>query len=153
IKVLALPEVRKQFADLGIDVIGGTPAEFAAVIATETVQWAKLIKAMGIGVIEESGHRPPGVRAPRRRATRIPPAGPGANLWPFDRRATTKRRRIAAPERHAMNAESHQLVESVVAAFKRGEIVVVTDDDDRENEGDLFVAASMCTPEKMAFII
>src|SRR5262252_1836754 len=48
IKVLALPEVRKQFADLGIDVIGGTPAEFA----TETVQWAKLIKAMGIGVIE-----------------------------------------------------------------------------------------------------
>ena len=52
IKVLALPEVRKQFADLGIDVIGGTPAEFATVIATETVQWAKLIKAMGIGVIE-----------------------------------------------------------------------------------------------------
>jgi tripartite-type tricarboxylate transporter receptor subunit TctC len=51
-KVLALPEVRKQFADLGIDVIAGTPAEFAAVIATETVQWAKLIKAMGIGVIE-----------------------------------------------------------------------------------------------------
>jgi 3,4-dihydroxy 2-butanone 4-phosphate synthase/GTP cyclohydrolase II len=31
--------------------------------------------------------------------------------------------------------------------------VVVTDDDDRENEGDLFVAAALCTPEKMAFII
>ena len=29
----------------------------------------------------------------------------------------------------------------------------VMDDDDRENEGDLFVAASLCTPEKMAFII
>jgi 3,4-dihydroxy 2-butanone 4-phosphate synthase/GTP cyclohydrolase II len=29
----------------------------------------------------------------------------------------------------------------------------VTDDDDRENEGDLFVAAALCTPEKMAFII
>jgi 3,4-dihydroxy 2-butanone 4-phosphate synthase / GTP cyclohydrolase II len=52
-----------------------------------------------------------------------------------------------------MNPESHYLVESVVEAFRRGEIVVVTDDDDRENEGDLFVAASMCTPEKMAFII
>jgi 3,4-dihydroxy 2-butanone 4-phosphate synthase/GTP cyclohydrolase II len=52
-----------------------------------------------------------------------------------------------------MSAGSHHLVESVVAAFKAGEIVVVTDDDDRENEGDLFVAASMCTPEKMAFII
>jgi 3,4-dihydroxy 2-butanone 4-phosphate synthase/GTP cyclohydrolase II len=44
-------------------------------------------------------------------------------------------------------------VEEVAAAFGRGEIVVVADDDDRENEGDLFVAASMCTPEKMAFII
>jgi 3,4-dihydroxy 2-butanone 4-phosphate synthase/GTP cyclohydrolase II len=52
-----------------------------------------------------------------------------------------------------MTTETHQLVESVVAAFARGEIVVVADDDDRENEGDLFVAASMCTPDKMAFII
>src|SRR2546426_9738881 len=47
----------------------------------------------------------------------------------------------------------HQRVETMVAAFGKGEIVVVTDDDDRENEGDLFVAASLCTPEKMAFII
>jgi 3,4-dihydroxy 2-butanone 4-phosphate synthase/GTP cyclohydrolase II len=47
----------------------------------------------------------------------------------------------------------HQRVETVVAAFAKGDIVVVTDDDDRENEGDLFVAASLCTPEKMAFII
>jgi 3,4-dihydroxy 2-butanone 4-phosphate synthase/GTP cyclohydrolase II len=44
-------------------------------------------------------------------------------------------------------------VEAVVAAFAKGEIVVVADDDDRENEGDLFVAAALCTPEKMAFII
>src|ERR1700759_2283729 len=52
-----------------------------------------------------------------------------------------------------MSADTHQLVDDVLAAFKRGEIVVVTDDDDRENEGDLFVAASLCTPEKMAFVI
>jgi len=49
--------------------------------------------------------------------------------------------------------DDHQRVEATVAAFARGEIIVVTDDDDRENEGDLFVAASLCTPEKMAFII
>jgi 3,4-dihydroxy 2-butanone 4-phosphate synthase/GTP cyclohydrolase II len=49
--------------------------------------------------------------------------------------------------------ESYQRVDEVVAAFARGELVVVTDDDDRENEGDLFVAATLCTPEKMAFII
>ncbi len=48
---------------------------------------------------------------------------------------------------------NHQRVEGALAAFAKGEIVIVTDDDDRENEGDLFVAASLCTPEKMAFII
>jgi 3,4-dihydroxy 2-butanone 4-phosphate synthase / GTP cyclohydrolase II len=49
--------------------------------------------------------------------------------------------------------DSHSKVEAAIKAFAKGEIVVVTDDDDRENEGDLFVAASLCTPEKMAFII
>ena len=49
--------------------------------------------------------------------------------------------------------ETHQRVEAAIKAFAKGEIVAVTDDDDRENEGDLFVAASLCTPEKMAFII
>jgi 3,4-dihydroxy 2-butanone 4-phosphate synthase/GTP cyclohydrolase II len=44
-------------------------------------------------------------------------------------------------------------VERAIAAFKRGELVVVTDDDDRENEGDLFVAAQLCSPEKMAFLV
>ena len=44
-------------------------------------------------------------------------------------------------------------VTEAVEAFARGEIVIVTDDNDRENEGDLTVAASLCTPEKMAFII
>lgn len=48
---------------------------------------------------------------------------------------------------------AHQRVEAAIKAFAKGELVVVTDDDDRENEGDLFIAASLCTPEKMAFII
>jgi 3,4-dihydroxy 2-butanone 4-phosphate synthase/GTP cyclohydrolase II len=50
-------------------------------------------------------------------------------------------------------SNSHSKVDAAIKAFAKGEIVVVTDDDDRENEGDLFVAASLCTPEKMAFII
>jgi 3,4-dihydroxy 2-butanone 4-phosphate synthase / GTP cyclohydrolase II len=49
--------------------------------------------------------------------------------------------------------ETHQRVDAAIAAFARGELIVVTDDDDRENEGDLFCAASLCTPEKMAFMI
>ena len=44
-------------------------------------------------------------------------------------------------------------IQEVLQAFGRGELVVVTDDDDREGEGDLIVAASLCTTEKMAFII
>jgi 3,4-dihydroxy 2-butanone 4-phosphate synthase / GTP cyclohydrolase II len=44
-------------------------------------------------------------------------------------------------------------VRQAIEAFASGEVVVVTDDDDRENEGDLIVAAVHATPEKMAFII
>jgi tripartite-type tricarboxylate transporter receptor subunit TctC len=47
-RVLALPDVRKRFDELGMEVIGNTPAEFAAVIKVETPQWAKVIKAAGI---------------------------------------------------------------------------------------------------------
>lgn len=49
-------------------------------------------------------------------------------------------------------AMTHSIPE-VLNAFAAGEIVVVTDDDDREGEGDLIAAASLCTAEKMAFII
>lgn len=49
--------------------------------------------------------------------------------------------------------ETSQRVRAAIEAFARGEIVVVTDDDDREGEGDLIIAASLCTPEKMAFIV
>jgi 3,4-dihydroxy 2-butanone 4-phosphate synthase/GTP cyclohydrolase II len=44
-------------------------------------------------------------------------------------------------------------VREAIDAFSQGEIVVVTDDDDRENEGDLIVAAVHATPERIAFII
>lgn len=44
-------------------------------------------------------------------------------------------------------------VVDAIRAFEAGEIVVVMDDNDRENEGDLIVAAVHCTPEKMAFIV
>ncbi len=44
-------------------------------------------------------------------------------------------------------------VAEAVAAFKRGEIVVVTDDTDRENEGDLIVAAVHATAETIGFIV
>ena len=51
-----------------------------------------------------------------------------------------------------MSYDQGKIVEAL-RAFEAGEIVVVMDDDDRENEGDLIVAAVHCTMEKMAFII
>jgi 3,4-dihydroxy 2-butanone 4-phosphate synthase/GTP cyclohydrolase II len=48
---------------------------------------------------------------------------------------------------------SQTRVRKAIDVFGRGEIVVVTDDDDRENEGDLILAAVHATPDKMAFIV
>jgi len=39
-------------------------------------------------------------------------------------------------------------VQDAIAAIGRGEIVVVTDDEERENEGDLIMAAEAATPAK-----
>lgn len=44
-------------------------------------------------------------------------------------------------------------IDDVIAAIGRGEMVVLVDDEDRENEGDLIMAAQHVTPEKLAFII
>lgn len=44
-------------------------------------------------------------------------------------------------------------IEDALTAIAAGEMVVVVDDDDRENEGDLIMAASKATPEKVAFMI
>ena len=43
-------------------------------------------------------------------------------------------------------------IADVVAAIKAGEIVVLVDDEDRENEGDLVFAARFVTPEKINFL-
>jgi tripartite-type tricarboxylate transporter receptor subunit TctC len=48
VRVLALPEVRKRLQELGLDIIGNSPAEFAAVIRSEIPEWAKVIKGAGI---------------------------------------------------------------------------------------------------------
>lgn len=54
---------------------------------------------------------------------------------------------------HEETMMNQSRVAAALRAFEAGEIIVVTDDDDRENEGDLIMAASHATPEKMAFFI
>jgi len=44
-------------------------------------------------------------------------------------------------------------IEKAIAAVARGEMVIVVDDEDRENEGDLILAAEFATPEKLAFLV
>ncbi|MCL6642131.1 MAG: bifunctional 3,4-dihydroxy-2-butanone-4-phosphate synthase/GTP cyclohydrolase II [Candidatus Bipolaricaulota bacterium] len=43
-------------------------------------------------------------------------------------------------------------IEEALEALKRGEMIVVVDDEDRENEGDVVVAAQFVTPEKINFM-
>src|SRR6185503_18911902 len=49
--------------------------------------------------------------------------------------------------------ENFSTIESAIEALKRGEFVVVVDDADRENEGDLIIAAEHMTQKKMSFLL
>jgi 3,4-dihydroxy-2-butanone 4-phosphate synthase len=44
-------------------------------------------------------------------------------------------------------------IEEIVAAFARGETVIMVDDEDRENEGDLIIAAEDATPDNIGFML
>lgn len=44
-------------------------------------------------------------------------------------------------------------IDAAIATFARGEFLVVADDDDREREGDLVIAAEAITPETVAFMV
>ncbi|EXJ63969.1 3,4-dihydroxy-2-butanone 4-phosphate synthase [Cladophialophora yegresii CBS 114405] len=50
-------------------------------------------------------------------------------------------------------AKGFDSIESTIQAFRNGEFIVVLDSQDRENEGDLIIAAQDVTTEKMAFMV
>lgn len=52
-----------------------------------------------------------------------------------------------------MSEQLFDPVEEVLDALRRGELIVVTDDEDRENEGDVICAAETCTPQQINFMI
>ena len=47
---------------------------------------------------------------------------------------------------------SEYIVESILPEVRKGRMVIIVDDADRENEGDLFVAAEKATPEAINFM-
>jgi 3,4-dihydroxy 2-butanone 4-phosphate synthase/GTP cyclohydrolase II len=51
-----------------------------------------------------------------------------------------------------MSKTSLNSIEEAIASIKRGEIIIVVDDEDRENEGDFVAAAEVITPDKINFM-
>ena len=43
-KVLADPAIKERFHTLGFEITGGSPADFSAVIASESAKWSKVIR-------------------------------------------------------------------------------------------------------------
>jgi tripartite-type tricarboxylate transporter receptor subunit TctC len=52
VRILAISDVRRKLNELGLDVIGSSPTELAALIEREIPQWAKVIKEAGIKASE-----------------------------------------------------------------------------------------------------
>ena len=52
-----------------------------------------------------------------------------------------------------MDRQLSEKIESAVSDFREGKFVIVVDDEDRENEGDLIIAAEKITPEKVNFML
>jgi 3,4-dihydroxy 2-butanone 4-phosphate synthase/GTP cyclohydrolase II len=52
-----------------------------------------------------------------------------------------------------MSSKLFDPIEDVLNALRQGEMIVVTDDEDRENEGDVICAAEFCTPAQINFMI
>jgi tripartite-type tricarboxylate transporter receptor subunit TctC len=48
VKTLAQPDIQAKFAQLGLDTVGNSPGELAAIINTDIEKWAKVIKDAGI---------------------------------------------------------------------------------------------------------
>jgi tripartite-type tricarboxylate transporter receptor subunit TctC len=52
VKIMATPEMREKLAAIGLEPMGGTPAEFAAAIRAEAPYWEHLIKEAGVRQID-----------------------------------------------------------------------------------------------------
>jgi tripartite-type tricarboxylate transporter receptor subunit TctC len=48
--IIARPDVRDRFTQLGIDPVGNTPAEFTRFLQDEVAKWAKVIKDANVKI-------------------------------------------------------------------------------------------------------
>ncbi len=102
--------------------------------------------------------RPARRRHPPRtpRPPRLPhgrhPSGPGDRIEPHPSTCT-----FTCPFTHEPGTEEPPMtlatIDEALKRIRRGEMVLVVDDEDRENEGDLTLAASWVTPEAVNFML
>ncbi|MBL7544360.1 MAG: 3,4-dihydroxy-2-butanone-4-phosphate synthase [Bdellovibrionaceae bacterium] len=52
----------------------------------------------------------------------------------------------------ASDAKTFHSIQDILADFKKGRMVILVDDEDRENEGDIIIAADFITPEAINFM-
>jgi 3,4-dihydroxy 2-butanone 4-phosphate synthase/GTP cyclohydrolase II len=109
------------------DQLQGAMAD-AGLTAAQVAQRSGLTEA-AISLLR-SGRREPSYRTVRALSAALPSLGS-----------------VAAAEPTAMDS-----IESAIAAIREGKMVVVMDDEDRENEGDLVMAAEKVTPEAINFM-
>ena len=104
-----------------------------------------------------SGHRMPNARRSRTRtALHAPPHRVGRKTEDEDMTGRIDRGlacEVGGSAHAVATFPSAEAVQRAVAALAAGEMVVVTDDSDREDEGDLVLAASMATAERVAFVV
>ena len=48
LKVLAQPDMKAKFGQMGLDTVGNSPDELAGIIKSDITKWAKVIKEAGI---------------------------------------------------------------------------------------------------------
>jgi 3,4-dihydroxy 2-butanone 4-phosphate synthase/GTP cyclohydrolase II len=67
-------------------------------------------------------------------------------------RSTDSQHADPIPPEYAGPAEGFDSIEDAIREVRRGRMVIVVDDEDRENEGDLIMAADLVTPEAINFM-
>src|SRR3989338_7941522 len=61
-------------------------------------------------------------------------------------------KQLASPEAPAPETSGFHPIPEILEELREGHLVIVVDDGDRENEGDLVMAASFVTPEHVNFM-
>ncbi len=141
VTILAGPEVLRYVVEKGSIAVDGVSLTVARIdgegfdvsLIPETLERTTLGSAVEGHAGEPRGRRP---REVRREAPRAPTAAGFAKLLGM------------SPTKHSPFATIEEALEDI----RQGKMVVVCDDEDRENEGDLTMAAQFATPEAVNFM-